>query len=135
MAHHLEIKIVSTLLPSCTLLYISKMKSEWSTAMGTRSARCSLLYLLPARLWVSLPPCCPGSACLIWHLLFGRGEAVRRPNARRGPGWGNPIDKDTLQARNRCTRLSEAELSLCWDGRVVIYLGAREIGREGEGRR
>lgn len=60
---------------------------------------------------------------------------MRRPKARRAPDWGNPIDKDTLQARNRCATLPEAEFSLCRDGCVVIYLGGREIGREGEGNR
>lgn len=63
---------------------------------------------------------------LLWHLLLGRGNAVQGPNAHRRSGWGYPIDKDTLQAKNRCSRLSEAQFRLCWDGFVVIYLEERE---------
>ncbi|MEQ2173708.1 hypothetical protein GOODEAATRI_000142 [Goodea atripinnis] len=91
-------------------------------------------WQLPAVLWASLPPYCPGLACLLWHLLLGRGNAVQGPNAHTRSGWGYPIDKDTLQAKNRCSRLSKAEFRLCRDGCVVIYLEERKGWAEREHR-
>lgn len=134
-AHNQKIRIAPLLVALCTLLSTKKKKTSKCHSYGDTLPRYSRLHLLPARLWVSLPPCCPGHARLIWHLLFGRREEVPRPNAHRVPGWGNPIDKDTLQAGNRCCRLSEAEFSLCWDGRVEIYLCKRDWGWKGESRR
>lgn len=77
---------------------------------------------------VSFPPYCPGQICLIRRLLFGRGELAQRPKARRGSAWDRSIDKDTVQAENRCSSLSEAQFGPCWNGGVVIYLGEDEGG-------
>lgn len=59
---------------------------------------------------VSFPPYCTGQVCLIRRLLFGRGDLVQRPKARRGSAWDRSIDKDTVQAENRCSSLSEAQV-------------------------
>lgn len=126
--------MVSTPLPSCNFFFHnSKMKCEQDTAMVTQATRWFLLYLLPAKLWAFLTPLSSWLGLLnLASAVWQRGGSAEAKCKQR-PGWGNPIDKDTLQARNRCTRLCEAEFSLCWDGCVVIYFGKREMGGEEDG--
>lgn len=101
----------------------------------TGSALCSLLYLLPMGLWVPLPPCRPGSACLIWHVLFGRRKVVRGQMHAEGPAGA------MQSIRTHCRQGTGAQDSLkqgsfCSDGCVVTHLGmkgkSRERGDRGE---